>query len=361
VLAKFELVTANSGGSIVLAGLACNKTLAEIRNLFEDEPTRRRIFKEKCFTSLRRAMRLPRYPVGAKYDALNDVLGETGRKPLSEWRTGGLADLLIVGFDYDTNRATFFRSNHQSKAASTLSKAPSSATLLDAVHASSNAPVLFFDEPTRAGDATAMRRYWDGAIGGYNNPVMAGVVEAIANGAQRREVCILSIGTGTVRRPRRIGNQAAGAVDDLFAGGKPPGIVRDFEKLASSILDDPPDAATFIAHVMLGGDLPAGTEVVSNGRVVRLNPTIRPELDKATGKWAWGKGLRDVEWRALAELAMDAIAADDVSLIRALCAAWMRNQAPNQPIRARDSLEADIGHDSYQAARDAAKGLFGLS
>jgi patatin-like phospholipase/acyl hydrolase len=44
VLRRFDLVAANSGGSLVLAGLVENKTLGQILDLFETEANRRMIF-----------------------------------------------------------------------------------------------------------------------------------------------------------------------------------------------------------------------------------------------------------------------------------------------------------------------------
>jgi len=44
VLGKFDLVAANSGGSLVLAGLIENMTLGQILSLFETEANRRMIF-----------------------------------------------------------------------------------------------------------------------------------------------------------------------------------------------------------------------------------------------------------------------------------------------------------------------------
>jgi len=43
-----------------------------------------------------------------------------------------------------------------------------------------------------------MRRFylWDGALGGFNNPVMAGITEALANNIDRDNIFVLSIGTG---------------------------------------------------------------------------------------------------------------------------------------------------------------------
>ena len=73
--------------------------------------------------------------------------------------------------------------------------------LAEAIHASSNAPVNYFNAPAEIGD----RRYWDGAIGGYNNPVLAGVIEAAVNaeryGTSLSEIKALSLGTGSVVLP----------------------------------------------------------------------------------------------------------------------------------------------------------------
>lgn len=49
--------------------------------------------------------------------------------------------------------------------------------------------------------------------------------------------------------------------------------------MATAIVDDPPDAASFSAHVMLGGKV-AGDDAypVTDGPVVRLNLILQPML-----------------------------------------------------------------------------------
>lgn len=37
---------------------------------------------------------------------------------------------------------------------------------------------------------------WDGALGGFNNPVVAGIIEAIKLGVPKSEISIVSLGTG---------------------------------------------------------------------------------------------------------------------------------------------------------------------
>ncbi len=366
VLKHFDLVVANSGGAVVAGAMACNLPLKEIANLFENETARRTIFQEEWPTTVRRGLALPRYSMPAKCDGLRAAIREfttDAEMTLPKWHAKyhNLPHLMIIGFDYDMERAAFFRSDVKSRAASSSSAAPSSATILDAVHASSNAPVMFFDGPTHVPEgSTVGRRYWDGAIGGYNNPAMAGVVEALANlpdPADRDKIKVLSLGTGTVRRPRRPADKSAS--DGLYMGGKTPGIIRDLKKLAMSILDDPPDAASFVAHVALGGSLPSPRgKSVTDSPIVRMNPVIRP-IKNGDG-WAWSQTFSEETWLKLVDLEMDALSVDDVKLVQALCTAWIADAVPNQPIRADDRLEAEIGHDLYGEAREAARKMLGL-
>jgi len=50
ILKKFDLVIANSGGSIVLAALAENWTLEKALTLFNDKTIRESIFSKNTFT-----------------------------------------------------------------------------------------------------------------------------------------------------------------------------------------------------------------------------------------------------------------------------------------------------------------------
>jgi uncharacterized protein len=357
VLRNFDLVAANSGGSIVAAALAVNKTLAETLALFVNEAARKRVFRK----STGHLLPWPRYSEAAKYDGLREVLGPGCEIALTAWHAQHpkLAHILIPAFDYDVTRAAFFRSDAASLAASRSSAPPATATLLDAVDASANPPVLYFDGPAVVpAPGGGERRYWDGAIGGYNNPAMAGVIEALTNGSASSKIRVLTVGTGTVRRPRR--PPGASLHDPRYEGGGRPGLFRDAEKLAGAVLDDPPDAASFMAHVTLGGRLPRGDEVVADGPVVRMSPVVRPVL--AAGQWQWPPALSEEQWVRLTQLGLDSIAPEDVDLIGELCSAWLETgprthketQAYNQPIRAGLNLLAEIGHDTYAAARAAA-------
>lgn len=195
-----------------------------------------------------------------------------------------------------------------------------------------------------------MRRYWDGALGGFNNPVVAGTIEALCNGADAREMRVLSIGTGTSRLPRR--KPTSRGSDDLFLPIEPPALHRDFRKMAMAVLEDPPDSASFVAHVQLGGRVPRRDEVVTDGPLVRMNPSIQPRcLD---GAWSWGDAFEVERWKQLLGLDMDVVSVDEVGMVIELCVAWLANSVANQPIRAGYELLAEVGHDTYTDARAAA-------
>jgi hypothetical protein len=233
----------------------------------------------------------------------------------------------------------------------------------EAIHASSNAPVNYFDAPARFDDQQPQsdsRRYWDGALGGYNNPVFAAVIEALTNagpyGTSAKEICALSIGTAGVALPR----STDPAHDDpaLVLPLVNSKIVVDLRKLATSILDDPPDAATFHAHVTLGGAIPAtaGT-VVDNGPIVRMNPLIQPVIG-ANGRWTVPPGLSRAEFITLCGLDVAAVEQKDVECVKSLSTAWLKDGVRNQSIRSNGTtLDPEIGHGKYSAAKAAARTL----
>jgi hypothetical protein len=358
VLRAFDLVAANSGGAVVLGGMAVDLPLAKILEFFEVETQRMSVFRSTAFEKFvdvvgHGKLPLPRYSTGAKYDGLLQHLGERGRVPLGSWRRSGseLPDLLFTAFDYDTERAAFFRTNKESLAASRTSSGPDDVTLVDAVHSSANPPVLYFDGPTRVPHPHGSFRFWDGGVAGYNNPAMAATLEALANGIERSVIRVLAIGTGTVRRPRR---PADAALDDpRFTGGQAPGVLGDLKELAGAILDDPPDAASFHAHVSLGGALPTRPgEVVASGPVIRANPVVGPTREGSDWDWPL-ETLEPEQWARLTELDLDAVAQKDVDLIGLFCDHWLAGKVFNQPIRAGADLRAEVGHDTFPAARMA--------
>jgi patatin-like phospholipase/acyl hydrolase len=209
VLQDFDLVAANSGGSIVLGGLVEGLELQDILGLFQDQARRESVFSLTHSVGDRALHDLtglgPKYSAEKKLAALENALPEKGATPLSRAaegirRSGSNEDvhLLITAFDYDRSRAAFFRSSPVSGPAWGTGDAQD-VTLAEAIQASTNAPVNYFDAP--AGFPDHPGRYWDGAICGCNNPVLAAVTEAIGKGQNPINLAVLSLGTASVALP----------------------------------------------------------------------------------------------------------------------------------------------------------------
>ena len=369
LLKKFDLVAANSGGTLTLGGLLMDWTLADLLQMFLSPAKRNQIFVpatiiEDPIAHLTQLAGFgPKYSAKGKYAGLRDILGAHGDTFVSDAPAlvgpgygGRLPQFVFCAFNYDTNRGTFFRSDAGSLAAS-LSPKPN-VTIAQAIHASANPPVNYFDAPA---DLPQHTRYWDGGVGGYNNPVLAAVIEAVANATRnntnRASIKALSIGTANVVLPPALGRP--GEDPDLVAPRSGSTILGDLKKMASSILDDPPDAATFHAHMMLDGVLPvAGSNLPVDSPVVRLNPLIQPVAGVAV-PWLFPTGLPRADFIAIRDLPMDATASADIAKIQNLGNLWIANDVPNQPVRANTAtLSPEIGYGRYQFVRAAALKAF---
>jgi hypothetical protein len=258
---------------------------------------------------------------------------------------------VITAYDYDRNRARFFRSNPSSAASSGGTFVP--VTLAQAVHASSNAPVKYFDEPA---DLGSIGRFWDGGVTSYDNPVLAGLTEAVANGADAKQIAVLSLGTGSAVLPLK-GSQARES-DVLVRDVPVSHLWTDLPILATSILADPPDAATFTAYLMMQHALNTPPDQL---RQVRLNPLIQPVWRKDGNRWEFPNGFRanslglapEDFFSRLVNLDMDAMAQDDVQLIYALGQSWIGGaEITNQPVRADGgTFVAQIGFGNFADAK----------
>jgi predicted acylesterase/phospholipase RssA len=383
VLKNFDLVAANSGGSIVAAALFLDMKLSAIRALFESRAERRKMFVALPFGSITTLAGLgPRYEAAAKLVGLRAVFGADSAITLDQaaerikQRNGKRSELVIVGYQYDRDRAKFFRSNPASLASGSGSSA--TVTLAEAVHASTNAPINYFEEPAKVGIDGREVLFWDGGVTGFNNPILAGVTEAKANGIASADIHVLSLGTGNNFLPQADAKSAEFRF--LLAQPKASNPATDIQKLATSVLADPPDSATFMAHVMLDGKTSRdAASPVTSGPVVRLNPLIQPVLSTRDGRdyWIlpravrgpdhkWGlvpreaqPALDDDRFQTLVEMDMDATEDREVSLIRRFAEEWMADHIPNQPVRADSRLDCQIGHRWFSQGLSQAVGYFG--
>lgn len=394
VLSNFDLVAATSGGSLTLAGLVKDLSLDELVHFFKQAKNRKQVFARPWFFKRRRmAHALWRWAIGTgpKYDAafkllgLKALLGEVADIRMSDLSEsvrmprGRKTDFLICGYDYDWHRARFFRSNQKSRTTSqtrtrayalTGKRSPKGGsidlngtrdpTLAEAIHASTNAPVDYFDAPAEFSKG----RFWDGAIAGLNNPVLAAVTEALANGYGRQgcSIQVLSLGTGNVSLPPDMGDDSS---EELVRSGliEPyhrSTVTNDLRFLALAVLDDPPESATFIAHVMLDQPLPdyefEGSEHVQDGCIVRLSPLVRPIWNPTVETWQAPDALK-MDWKALCSLEMDAVRQKDVELIERLGETWIAGKVANQPIResvkGSPDIWCSIGHTRFEDGKTA--------
>lgn len=251
---------------------------------------------------------------------------------------------LITTFDYGISRDAVFRSNLKSPAMSGAK--PIVPTLAQAIHASSNAPIKFFDKPA----SFSGRQFWDGAMAGLNNPILIGLSEALACGVAVADVQIRSIGTGTVVLPFSRTNDGP-----LVQAPVKPRYLTDLNEESTCIIDDPPDEATFVAYSFLNGWVAGPPWPVRTDRVVRLNPVVQPILD-ASGNWVLpqfdvqpGQPFDVETFTTLRNLAIDAKDPQSLQLIGSFCDGWLANVVPNQPIRMnRDNLQCEIGQAFYR-------------
>ncbi len=386
VLSHFDLVAACSGGAIVTAALIEGYAPGDILDLFLSRRNRLELFsKLRWYERLIRivSQRFSQSPFGPAFSTerklafLHRVLPRAGTCPLHELdsllrekigpvradRGDGRQgiDFLFVSYDYDRDRARMLRSRATSPAAN-FPKDPERSTLAEAAHASSTAPLNWFNRPAEFGG----RRYWDGAMTGYNNPVLAGVIEALAAGRQREEIGVLAIGTSTSHIPQAGNGESGGILSQLT------GFADDLTKAGKLIIADPPDAHTFISHAVLGGGMPASPAQCPDERtaVVRMNPVVQPVFDAVQQEFVRPQGWSRQDFERLKALDIATTEDADVALIQRLADDWMDGRWYNQPVRGGGGLYevmynirepagmaapivCEIGHSFYQDAKRA--------
>ena len=365
ILNDFDLVVANSGGSLALAAMLEKETISEVIEMFDTPEVRQEVFnrlrkKEKTWLErllIKFGVGGPKYNTDRKISGLQKVLPNFGDKPLREVASlkGINSKILIMGFDYDRKRATYFRS-FESLNSSTSKEdfkridIADQLTLAEAVHASSNAPVNYFQKPAKFKYQDFERRFWDGAVGGNNNPCLVGLVEAIGIAAKPEDIELRSLGSGSVSLP--VAGQTPYHNSEypyLMLQPKRQSVKLDINLMAKAILQEPPDAATYIAHRILGGRPENGSEA----KLVRLNPLIQPALDKQNRIWKLPKSFSPESFKKLVNLDMDAVSQTDVDLIKYLGQQWIDGNANNQPIRMNSiELTCQIGQNTFDKGKE---------
>ena len=400
LLRKFDMAIANSGGSLVLACLCNDMRLSEIVSVFRTEKQRREVFSTLSFweklewrniASLFTRKLGPRYRTERKVKGLRKVLAEMDHLLKEGKITEAIVDtpmhklphlikkeslqILIVGFDYFRERVNFFRSNTKSLTDNFGAGDFYSATLGHAIHSSSNAPVNYFDRPAEikierlnfTPKDIRTTWYWDGGVSGFNNPVLAGLVEAITNNQgepKLEDYCILSIGTSTGNRAiltdaltstnEEVRQVAEKNKNNPFVlTDSSSGFIKDIVKLSTSILGDPPDSATFIAYSFLDPALS------NNANLIRINPCLSPVKNAATGIYEPPEVYNDTAsnhkaYHDVLRLDMDAVKDEEVELINDLCNRFIVTDdspaLPNQFIRGNPSGKF-LGQATYKEAK----------
>jgi hypothetical protein len=349
VLRDFDMVAANSGGSIVLGGLVEDLTLQKMLDFFQSEDKRKSIF-------VRKSLHLPgleKYVTTEKLSGLRNAFPNRCDIPLHEVakdipgrNSGKPVHLLIAGFNYDRSRGEFFRSADATRPGWGIGD-PSTYSLAECIHASSNAPIRYFDRPaeflTQPG-----KHYWDGAISGSNNPILIAVTEALVLGQAPLNLAALSIGTGGTFLPFA---PDGADPEPYYQVIHPSSLTTDLEKIAGAILDDPPDVASFMAHVMSGGP-PAAAVAPVDSSIVRMNPMIAPVLNEED-QFVLPHGMDDESFENLVKLDMDAVEQEQVDEIVNFARLWLKGSISNQPVRAAVDLTPEIGQGKYALAKAA--------
>ncbi len=401
LLRQFDMIIANSGGSLVTACLCNDMLISEIVSVFRNEGQRKQVFSALTFweklkwrniASLLTRKLGPRYDTLRKLEGLRTVLTEMDHlfkegkvsTPIVDTPVHELPSiikkedlqLLIVGYDYFRERVSFFRSNTQSLTDRFGSGDYFSVTLGSAIHSSSNAPVNYFDQPAmisiqKLNAEKPDKRstwFWDGGVSGFNNPVLAGLVEAITNdkGQRKREdYCVLSIGTSIGSRAvltdaltstnEEVRAAAEKNRNNFYATtDSRSGFIKDITKLSTSVLSDPPDSATFIAYSFLD------PELTDKGNLIRINPCLSAEKDKNTGFYQPPEVYCDSSnahktFRELLNLDMDAVKDNEVELINDMCNRFIIGHngiaLPNQLIRGNTNGKF-LGYSTYKEAKE---------
>lgn len=408
VLREFDMVIANSGGSVLL-GLLCNDMLLSDIIFFYNTPSQvKKIFPplfpfERFLPNVFRLLFKvgPKYSSSRKFQRLRKIFIEHDEvyksgvvtthivdtylnelpaviKKLGKTYNGRNLQLIISGFDYFRQRASFFRSNVLSKTDSFSGKYYQM-TLGEAIHASTNAPISYYDRPAEVklelltNEISKKDRhkswFWDGAVAGFNNPVLAGLVEAVTNNTDKismEDFRVLSLGTGQKRKAIIVDDETSNnkLIRDNYQQnlGRPFvedkrsfNFFNDIKKISKSILSDPPDSATFIAYSFLNPSLDN-----RKSTLIRISPWIVPENEDGIYCYppVYNKDQKERDaFIKLMNLDFDVFEGRDIKMIDMMCDRFIVNDEKaiflqNQLIRGEyNKTNGYLGYHSYREAK----------
>lgn len=359
ILKRFDVVVANSGGGIVVAGLMAGLAPNAIAQFFLSQDSRDRLFQELPWYKRIRSKLLgvgPQFSTTGKLQGLKECLptmATTGLQGFTlDGPNGAPIRFLISAYDYDRDRGKIFRSDPNSPCEN-FPRETSDLSVVDVVHASSTAPVQYFDMPAELQPDNS--RYWDGGIAAFNNPVLLGVTEALGYGVARDDIGVLSIGTANTFLPMKGLFPPSVLVQPVIDQG----LATDIRKAAKAATADPPDRDTYLAYLALGGKLPRTSQdfPMPGSPIVRMNPLVRPSI--AGDQWVLPDQFNETQFGLLTTMDLAATDKDSIALIEAFCKSWMGGNWQNQPVRYGADWDGgspnqnfcEIGHDTYPAAK----------
>lgn len=368
ILKDFDLVIANSGGSIVLAALAENWNLDKALSLFQTREIRERIFSLNSFKDRFFPVDYlklfginigPRYSAKRKMETFCDLFPGINKIQMSELPEFiGKKSLKIVVCTYDAlnNREKFFRSYNAE------SDDFDSVRLTQAIHGSSNAPIQYFDFPARfkADKSGIFYELWDGALGGFNNPVLAGIIEAHKEGVSVNEIRVVSIGTGNKLMSERAKEEFWNLEHTTIryrrkklALSKILPQAKFFKEIvlnqAKTILYQPPDWANYVAMMFLKNksDSEVKEQFIRLSPLIHIDSSVKEEV-KELINFLYG-------------MDMDLTKDSEIDKLKECFEEWKKGNILNQPIDFQVKRNNDIvcksGDRYYQNAMDRWKSM----
>lgn len=360
ILKQFDLVIANSGGSIVLAALVENWSVDKAIELFSDKSNRELIFSNNTFKEMfwpvwftRRMGIGPKYSTKRKREAFEQLFPNSATMLMSEIaKFIGKEEIKFIVCTYDAlnNKAKFFRSYTPPGYDDEF------ISLVKAIHGSSNAPVQYFDFPARIKSSSGVfYELWDGALGGFNNPVAAGVIEAQRLGFDLDTLLVISLGNGSKIMSNREKEAFYNIKEDTIRNKakklKFKYYKSQFNYFKSTILNQakvilytPPDWANFVTLSLLSRNSQKYLE--ASNRIIRLSPLVYEEGTKTP--------IARSLVNELYEFDMDLKEDYEIEKLKLCFEEWKQGNIMNQPIQysvdRQNNLHMTFGDTTFSGA-----------